>query len=252
MNNNLRLGLAFVVLSAWALAAFGGRSFSGSQYIHMPPATSPLTITHPLTLACWVKLNTTASSQTLVTIGGSQSPNGDCWILHYFPSTVNRFSVGSRQYGTGFGVTATNFTLPSTNVWYHVLGVITSRTNRALYLNGIYQTTELTNLDPQGPPSRVGIGVRVDTSIPGPTPWYLDGELAHVGIWNVALTANEIAQLGGEGNPGKAVSPNKIRPLNLVFYAPLDGIATGHEWNVVGPFLLNSNTVPKSSFKLIR
>ena len=39
--------------------------------------------------------------------------------------------------------------------------------------------------------------------------------MAEVGVWNVALTAAEIASLA------KGMTPDKIRPQNLVFYAPL-------------------------------
>lgn len=38
---------------------------------------------------------------------------------------------------------------------------------------------------------------------------------AEVGIWNVALTAAEVASLA------KGMTCDKIRPQNLVFYAPL-------------------------------
>ena len=39
--------------------------------------------------------------------------------------------------------------------------------------------------------------------------------MAEVGIWNAALTAAEIASLA------KGMTCDKIRPQNLVFYAPL-------------------------------
>lgn len=39
--------------------------------------------------------------------------------------------------------------------------------------------------------------------------------MAEVGIWNVALTQPEIASLA------KGITCDKIRPQNLVFYAPL-------------------------------
>jgi hypothetical protein len=39
--------------------------------------------------------------------------------------------------------------------------------------------------------------------------------IAEVGIWNAALTADEIASLA------KGVTCDKVRPQSLVFYAPL-------------------------------
>lgn len=42
-----------------------------------------------------------------------------------------------------------------------------------------------------------------------------NGRYAEVGIWNAALTAAEVASLA------KGMTCDKIRPQNLVFYAPL-------------------------------
>ena len=43
----------------------------------------------------------------------------------------------------------------------------------------------------------------------------MNGDIAEVGIWNIALTADEIASLA------KGITCDKIRPQSLVFYAPL-------------------------------
>ena len=44
---------------------------------------------------------------------------------------------------------------------------------------------------------------------------FFNGLIAEVGIWNIALTANEIASLA------QGMTCDKIRPQNLVFYTPL-------------------------------
>ena len=43
----------------------------------------------------------------------------------------------------------------------------------------------------------------------------MDGKIAEVGIWNAALTAEEIASLAD------GMTCDKVRPQSLVFYAPL-------------------------------
>ena len=43
----------------------------------------------------------------------------------------------------------------------------------------------------------------------------MNGLIAEVGIWNVALTVAEIASLA------KGITCEKVRPQSLVFYAPL-------------------------------
>lgn len=48
----------------------------------------------------------------------------------------------------------------------------------------------------------------------------MDGALADVAVWNVKLTPAEVLALAS------GVRPNRIRPANLVFWAPLDGLAS--------------------------
>lgn len=43
----------------------------------------------------------------------------------------------------------------------------------------------------------------------------MNGRIAEVGVWNVALSAQEIASLAD------GMTCDKVRPQNLVFYAPL-------------------------------
>jgi len=56
------------------------------------------------------------------------------------------------------------------------------------------------------------IGARRLSNIVGS---YFNGKIAEVGIWNAALTAQEVASLA------KGMTCEKIRPQSLVFYVPL-------------------------------
>ena len=58
---------------------------------------------------------------------------------------------------------------------------------------------------------RLGVGALVRGNVSG----FYNGQAAEVGIWNVALTAAEIASLA------KGMTCDKVRPQSLVFYAPL-------------------------------
>ena len=55
------------------------------------------------------------------------------------------------------------------------------------------------------------VGARTNTSVG----LYFEGLIAECGIWNVALTADEIASLAD------GMTCDKVRPQSLVFYAPL-------------------------------
>jgi len=77
-------------------------------------------------------------------------------------------------------------------------------------LNGGGNTTNTDNLVISGF-TQIGIGARYTDSWGG----FYNGDIAEPAIWNAALTAAEIASLA------KGMTPDKIRPQNLVFYAPL-------------------------------
>ena len=107
------------------------------------------------------------------------------------------------------GQTTSQFT--TANVWQHVAGVFSSQTSRRTYLNGAAGTENTTNIGSQNTATDILIGARRNTAIGN----YFQGSIAEVGIWNVALTAAEIASLA------KGMTCDKVRPDSLVAYFPL-------------------------------
>jgi hypothetical protein len=82
-----------------------------------------------------------------------------------------------------------------------------SNSSRTIYLDGGGSATNTATITPT--PANI-------TSLrAGWTGATLDGCVAEVGVWNAALTAAEVASLA------KGMTCDKIRPQNLVFYAPL-------------------------------
>jgi len=63
----------------------------------------------------------------------------------------------------------------------------------------------------QSAQNRLVIGANYSTTLGG----YCDADIAEVGVWNVELTAAEIASLAA------GMTCDKVRPQSLVFYAPL-------------------------------
>ena len=80
-----------------------------------------------------------------------------------------------------------------------------------MYLNGGNSVTNTTSLAINASNTVRIAAAQTATSIGN----YSNGYIAEVGLWNVALTAEEIASLA------KGMTPDKIRPQSLVFYAPL-------------------------------
>lgn len=97
-----------------------------------------------------------------------------------------------------------------TNSWQHACGVINANGQAtAAYLNGsvgiVYGVGGITP---------TGINALYLGNSQTGTP-AVNRDIAEVGIWNAALTAAEVASLA------KGMTCDKIRPQNLVFYAPL-------------------------------
>ena len=112
---------------------------------------------------------------------------------------------------SGNGTCLITTPLISTGFYFHACAVVNSASNRVLYLNGTTTSTSTTNIGATAV-NRINIGSRY---YGGSLGGYQNGQIAEVGIWNAALTAAEIASLAS------GMTPDKIRPQNLVFYAPL-------------------------------
>lgn len=117
----------------------------------------------------------------------------------------------------------------SINQWNHAVAVYTSSSDIQIYLNGTAGTNIMAaSATPTGIDTE-SIGALVRTTAAA----YFDGKIAEVGVWNVALSQEEISALAD------AVSPLMVRPASLVKYSPLMG-RTDPEIDVMGsyPFTL--------------
>jgi hypothetical protein len=104
-------------------------------------------------------------------------------------------------------------------VWYDVCGTMDISSGLiSVWINGVLGGTNNPNpgttqtINPNT--ASTVIGMRMSNGIPG---LYFDGDIAEAGIWNVILSPDEIQSLS------KGFIPPRIRPQNLVFYAPLIG-----------------------------
>ena len=180
--------------------------FNGTnQYLNV--ASAPVTAV-PLTMACWFYPDTITANYTLFQI--SDGSNLNRFVLAALGAIAGDplRAVTSAGGVEGSADSTTGFIASS---WQHACGVFTSVNSRSIYLNGSNTTTNTSILTPTGI-NRTEIGVRINSGVPG---LYLDGRLAEVGIWNAALTANEVASLA------QGMTCDKIRPQSLVFSAPL-------------------------------
>jgi hypothetical protein len=173
-------------------------------------ATNPISDA-PFTLACWFNTQNAARNSALIQVGDFAT--GQRCIL----SAAGTGGQTARLVVQGSTTTATtsSSTTWTANTWNHACGTAASNSSFAIYLNGGGKNTNATNAGaPSSAWSSTSIGVQQTNGIIN-TGTYLDGFMAEAGIWNVALTDDEIASLA------KGMTCNLVRPQSLVFYAPL-------------------------------
>jgi hypothetical protein len=170
--------------------------------------STPITA-QPLSISCWVRPDSAApgNDQVAVFIGDKDAAD-NYWFLGMKAATgeaiYNARSGGAAQ--------AESSTTMGANVWSHLCSVEAANNDRAVFLNGAGKGTDATVVVPAGA-DRVSVGQAGDS-----TPSLLwDGEVAHVAIWDVALSDGEVASLAA------GVSPLQISSDNLVGYWPING-----------------------------
>ncbi|MDE8535474.1 LamG domain-containing protein, partial [Staphylococcus aureus] len=177
-------------------------AFSSSQY--MTVNSAPVTAA-PFTVSCWFKPTAFAANARFVSIGDVDVTN-EQWSLGC--NTLGRVRWGAQTSAGEAFATYTGAAM-SVGTWYHCAGVEASATSRLAYLDAA-SATNTTSRAPAGADS-LFIGAKA-ASTPSD---FADGDIAEVGVWDVALTADEIAVLA------RGYSPLFVRPGNLIFYMPL-------------------------------
>ena len=176
----------------------------------------------PFSMSAQVNPDTVGVLQTVLTVGRVGS------TLHFQALQLNSDAAVIALSRDGTSSSATVGTV-SVDTWQQVGGVWASDTSRIAYLDGNGGTENTTSRVPSSL-DKTSIGVLTnDTTQP------FDGEIAEAGIWNVALTAADMAALA------KGMSPKLVRPDALIAYWPIIG-RTDPEPDLVGGFNLTVTT----------
>ena len=180
--------------------------FNGTtQYLN---CTSAPVTSAPLTIACWARRsNVAGNGACFVQLSNLEVLSGGFGLIH---NTATNTIRANAQAAGGTAQVAITTSGMSNNTWHHVCGVFASSTSRTAYIDAGNSGTNTASVVPDS----------VDNTLVGVS-WfgsysnYADALIAEVGIWNVALTAEEIASLAD------GFTCDKVRPQSLVFYAPL-------------------------------
>ena len=174
-------------------------SFDGiNDFIQAPNYTS----NSSFTVSCWVNMTT----YNLNSLGANdmifvQNHSGE-------NNSSRSFMIGYRNFGNEYGSSAyifnnngvsgayvgylTNQTPPSVNIWHHFVSVFENGTYVKMYLDGelINNNTENVPTHTNMPSLPIWFGKGVATQVD-----YLEGKLDDIGLWNRALTDQEITIL---------------------------------------------------------
>lgn len=180
-------------------------SLNGSNQ-RLSVASAPVTAA-PLTVGCWFRANNVTSVGALIAL--NTSANNTNYFTIYASGNQAGDPVQLLDGAAGIFPTTSTTAGYSANTWSHACGVQSSASSRTVYLNGGNSATNTTNITPSGI-NQLTIGGFKDVAGN-----FFNGLIAEVGIWNVALTAAEIASLAD------GMTCDKVRPQSLVFYAPL-------------------------------
>ena len=180
--------------------------------------SAPLTAA-PLTISAW-SYPTASIAGTLVALQNSSyscsgANCGDFTLAWNGPASIRSDASISGPVPGGVGGQGNYVSGAVTlNTWQHLAGVYTASNSRRAYWNGTASASPATNNYVPSGINRLLIGLDRVTS-PQVTNFQNAGRIAEVGIWKVALNADEVLALS------RGVSPELVRPQSLVFYAPL-------------------------------
>lgn len=180
-------------------------TFNGSNQ-RITIASTPITVA-PLTIACWYNTTDNANTQGFVNVCNSTGNQG---FRLQIRGNIAGDPVSAQTIGSSNGLAYTTAAY-SINTWQHACGVFTSTTSRTAYLNGGNAGTNTTACTVTGA-DRIIIGMNLSSSA---ATNLMNGQLAEIGIWNIALATDDIIALAD------GVSPSLVRSNSLVFYAPL-------------------------------
>jgi hypothetical protein len=180
------------------------RKFSSGGFSFMSAGVAAVS-SPPFTIAGWVNQGPGSGTalQNVFSIALSTDPTKHYWRLNLETSGGNKVVSMAARGGNNPEQSANTSTFWTQNTWHHVCGVEASATDRRVFLNGGGKGTNTTSRSPSS------VDRTHMASIQGGDLYY-EGLLAHFGLWNVALTDDEILSLAN------GVSPLRLRRSALI------------------------------------
>lgn len=168
-------------------------SFNGTSNRITVASSASLSNFNSITISGWFNTTAFLSNQGLVTKWfqqincASNTDNYSCILSNNTLTNNSPAIVGATNNYTGYGLKSTFFL--QTNIWYHFVFVHDNLNGGSLYINGSLtgQNNTLGTLCASTNPLIIGADNNLNT-----VSRFFSGKLDDIGIWNRALTSNEI------------------------------------------------------------
>lgn len=163
------------------------------------------------TVQCWLWITSLPSGYAGIV---SMSDAGGNHYAHLYLESSGQLAIYlNNNWGSGSSDTLAGGPTLSTGQWYHLLYTVTASGTCQFYLNGATHGSFSAG---------ASLGAVAKDFIAGQDAHtanrFTAGRFADVAIWNVVLTASEVAALS------QGERPWNIRPSTLVLVSPLDGL----------------------------
>ena len=201
------------------------RDFGGSDYVQIANNSDNHISSSQLTLAAWIYADATNGFRAAIAKASDALGSYSYWLgLENGKVTLYDFSPG---YGGFSG--ATNV---STGVWTHIAGVADG-SNWTVYLNGVADGTVSRS---GNVPAASSVPLRIGDQGSSGSETGFDGRIQEAAIWDVGLSAVEIAALAA------GAAPSLFRRSSLRAYYPLLGTTTEQDFARGNPSTTISGT----------
>jgi hypothetical protein len=181
------------------------RSLASSNHIYCATTDQPAN----MTLAIWASHNSAANIGCPLWIGEFASADVADTIMFRGDTGGDpvqyRFSDGAAAAGANHG------SAYSVDTLYHLCAVKSSDTSHSIFRDGAGKVTNATSVAGSNK-DRIALGAYWAASTASN---FLTGQIAMAAFWQAALDDAEVTSLS------RGFSPRRVRPQQLVFYAPM-------------------------------
>jgi hypothetical protein len=161
---------------------------ANSEYFSIVHAnTTGLTLTSPYTISFWFKPESTGNYSTFLEKRTNGGQNGYGFFIQGDTDKTRAINWDASTNNLLNGVTVL-----TAGTWYYITSVYTG-TNLYIYINGVLDSSSSSTLTPTSNTSTFFLGGNYDAN------GFVDGLMDEVGIWNVALSSDQVALLYNSG-----------------------------------------------------